>query len=87
MDDTTDLRQRIEADPERFQARFDLALALNAAGDRVGAADSLLAIIKRDRAWNEDGARKQLLQMFEAWGPMDPATKAARRQLSTFLFS
>ena len=87
VDDTADLRGRIEKDPDDLQARYDLALALNAAGDRSGAADSLLAIIKRDRTWNEDGARKQLLQMFEAWGPMDPATKSARRQLSTFLFS
>ncbi len=87
LDDTADLRRRIEADPADYQARFDLALALNAAGDREGAAESLLAVIKVDRAWNEDGARKQLLQMFEAWGPMDPATKFARRRLSTFLFS
>ena len=87
LDDTADLRRRIEQDPDDFQAQYDLALALNAAGDRSGAAESLLAVIKRDRTWNEDGARKQLLQMFEAWGPMDPATKSARRQLSTFLFS
>lgn len=87
LDDTAALRQRVEADPGDLQARYDLALALNAAGDRAGAADSLLAIIKGDRAWNEDGARKQLLQMFEAWGPMDPATKSARRRLSTFLFA
>jgi putative thioredoxin len=87
VDDTGDLRRRIEADPNDHQARFDLAIALNGAGDRDGAADNLLAIIKQDRTWNEDGARRQLLQMFEAWGPMDPATKSARRRLSTFLFS
>ena len=87
LDDTANLRRRIEADPADYQARYDLALALNAGGDRAGAAESLLAIIKVDRPWNEDGARKQLLQMFEAWGPMDPATKSARRQLSTFLFA
>ncbi len=87
LDDTADLRQRIERNPDDHQARYDLALALNAAGDREGAADQLFVIIKQDRTWNEDGARKQLLQMFEAWGPMDPATKSARRRLSTFLFS
>jgi putative thioredoxin len=87
LDDTGELRRRIAADPADFQARYDLAIALNAAGDREGAADNLLAVIKQDRTWNEDGARKQLLQMFEAWGPMDPATKSARRRLSTFLFS
>ena len=87
LDDTGALRQRAEADPADYQARFDLALALNAASDRSGAAEALLHIIKQDRSWNEDGARKQLLHMFEAWGPLDPATKSARRRLSTFLFS
>ncbi len=69
------------------QARFDLAIALNAQGRRGEAADRLLEIIKADRNWNDDGARKQLVQFFEAWGPMDPATLAARRRLSTLLFS
>ena len=87
LDDTAALRQRAEADPADHQARFDLALALNAANDHAGAAEALLHIIKQDRSWNEDGARKQLLHMFEAWGPLDPATKSARRRLSTFLFS
>lgn len=70
-----------------MQAQFNLALGLNGAGDRVGAAEVLLAIMKRSRDWNEDGARKQLLQFFEVWGPIDPATKAARRKLSAMLFS
>jgi putative thioredoxin len=69
------------------QARFDLAVALNANGRRDEAANRLLEIIKADRNWNDDGARKQLVQFFEAWGPMDPATLAARRKLSTLLFS
>ena len=85
--DVADLRRRIEADPADHQARFDLALALNGGGDRTGAADLLLDVMKRDRAWNDDGARKQLLQFFEVWGPIDPATKAARRKLSAMLFS
>ena len=56
-------------------------------GDRSAAADNLLAIVKADRTWNEDGARAQLLKFFEAWGPMDEATLAARRKLSSLLFS
>lgn len=80
--------QRKAADaPDDLQAQFDLALALNGAGDRNQAADILLAIIKSNRDWNDDGARKQLLQYFEVWGPIDPATKAARRKLSAMLFS
>jgi len=85
--DVASLRRRVAETPDDFQAQFDLALALNGTGDREGAADLLLAIIKRDRDWNEDGARKQLLQFFEVWGPIDPATKAARRKLSAMLFS
>ena len=62
-------------------------MILNAQNFRDEAADHLLAIIKADRTWNEDGARKQLVQFFEAWGPMDPATLGARRKLSGLLFS
>ncbi|MHB8886371.1 MAG: tetratricopeptide repeat protein, partial [Methylovirgula sp.] len=68
-------------------ARLDLAVALNALGRREEAADALLEIVKRDRSWNDDGGRKQLLQFFEAWGGMDPATITARRKLSSLLFS
>jgi len=80
------LTARINANPDDHQARFDLAIALNAKGDRTGAADRLLEIVKRDRKWNEDAARKQLLQFFEAWGLMDPAAVAARRKLSSIWF-
>jgi putative thioredoxin len=73
--------------PLDHQARFDLAAALNAAGKRAEAADHLIAIVKRDRKWNEDGARKQLVQFFEAWGPTDPATVDGRKRLSSILFS
>jgi putative thioredoxin len=81
------LERALAQNPGDHQARFDLALALNANGRRGEAADRLLEIIKADRTWNDDGARKQLVQFFEAWGPMDPATLAARRRLSTLLFS
>ena len=63
-----DLARRLEADPNDHQARFDLALALNAQGDRAGAAEQLLEIVRRNRGWNEEAARKQLVQFFEAWG-------------------
>jgi putative thioredoxin len=87
LDDVADLEQRVAADPDDHQARFDLALALNAADRRVEAAQQLVEIVKRDRAWNEDGARKQLLQFFEAWGPKDEASILGRRKLSAVLFS
>lgn len=87
LGDAADLVARIEADPKDWEARYDLAVALNAAGRREEAADHLLEIIRNDREWREDGARTQLLQLFEAWGAADPATIAARRKLSTLLFS
>jgi len=80
------LEQAVTADPNNLQARFDLALALSAKGKRDDAADQLLEIIKRDRKWNDEAARKQLLQLFEAWGLMDPASVAARRKLSAVWF-
>jgi putative thioredoxin len=82
-----ELQQKVAADPLDHQARFDLAAALNVKGDRAAAADHLLAIVKRDRKWNEDGARKQLVTFFEAWGPADPATLEGRKKLSSILFS
>jgi putative thioredoxin len=81
------LEKKIAADPTDFQARFDLAIALNAAGRREDAANALLEIIRRNRSWNDEAARKQLLQFFEAWGHMEPESVAARRQLSGILFS
>ena len=82
-----DLQKKVDADPLDHQARADLAAALNAAGKRMEAADHLLAIVKKDRKWNEDGARKQLVQFFEAWGATDPATLEGRKKLSSILFS
>lgn len=85
--DPIELERRLAADPKDYQARFDLAQVRNAQGRREDAADELIAIMKADRSWNDDGARKQLLQFFEAWGNMDPATLGARRKLSSLLFS
>jgi putative thioredoxin len=83
----TELQEKVAANPLDHQARFDLAVALNAKGQRKEAADHLLDIIKRDRKWNDDGARKQLVQFFEAWGPTDEATVEGRKRLSSILFS
>jgi putative thioredoxin len=82
-----ELEQKVSANPLDHQARFDLAVALNGKGRRQEAVDALVEIVKRDRKWNDDGARKQLVQFFEAWGPTDEATVAGRRRLSSILFS
>jgi putative thioredoxin len=82
-----ELEQKVAANPLDHQARFDLALALNGQGQRAEALDHLIAIVKRDRKWNDDGARKQLVQFFEAWGPADEATIEGRRRLSSILFA
>ncbi len=82
-----ELEARLAAEPDDHQARFDLAVALHAAGQREAAVDALLELMRRDRAWNEEAARHQLLKFFEAWGPKDPLTQSARRRLSSLLFS
>lgn len=87
LGDPVALQARIEGDADDHQARFDLALIANARGAREEAAGHLLEIIRRDRAFAEDGARRKLLEFFDVWGPMDPATKDARRRLSSLLFS
>ncbi len=86
-DQLQSLQSRLAADPADHQARYDLATALNAMGEREQAAEALLEIVRRARSWNEDAARMQLLKFFEAWGSDDPATGAARRRLSALLFS
>jgi putative thioredoxin len=82
-----ELQQKVDANPLDHQARFDLATALNAKGKRAEAVEHLLTIVKRDRKWNDDGARKQLVQFFDAWGPTDAATVEGRKKLSSILFS
>ncbi len=85
--DVDSLRAKVSAEPGDPQARFDLALALNAKGDRQGALDELLILVAKHRAWDDDAARKQLVQLFEAWGPTDPATTSGRQKLSSLLFA
>lgn len=81
------LEARLEANPHDYEARYELATALNASGARAEAASALLEIVKSDRTWQDDAARLQLLRFFESWGMDDPATMAARRKLSALLFS
>jgi putative thioredoxin len=81
-----EFERRLAADPDDHAARIDLAVALNAMEERGKAVDALIEAIRRDKAWNEEAARKQLLKFFEAWGFDDPATLAGRRKLSTLLF-
>jgi len=85
--DVESLRAKLAAEPKDPQIRFDLALALNAKGDRNGALEELLFLVVKNRTWNDDAARKQLLQLFDAWGPTDPATVSGRQRLSSLLFA
>jgi putative thioredoxin len=87
LGDTSELEQAVEAAPQDHDKRLELAVALNAANRREEAADHLLEIIRRQPGWNDDAARVQLLQFFEAWGMTDEATVTARRKLSSMLFS
>jgi len=85
--DAEALRAKLAADPNDHQARYDLALALDAKADREAAIETLLELVRRDRKWNEEAARKHLVTLFEAMGPADPCTVAARRKLSSILFA
>lgn len=85
--ETQALQTKIEHNPDDYQARYDLATAFNSAGKKEEAANELLKIIKRDKNWNDEAAKKQLLRLFESWGFDDPVSLQARRQLSTLLFS
>jgi putative thioredoxin len=82
-----ELEQKVAANPLDHQARFDLAIALNGDSRRQEALDQLIEIVRRDRKWNDDAARKQLVQFFEAWGPTDEHTISGRRRLSSILFA
>ncbi len=86
-DNRSELESRLAADPSDPQARFDLAVALAARGQKEDALEHLLDLVRRNRSWNEEAARKQLVQLFDAWGPKDPLTLEGRRRLSSILFS
>jgi putative thioredoxin len=85
--DASKLQAKVAAEPANHQARIDYAMALAAAGNKAEAVDQLLESVRRDRKWNEEAARKQLVQFFDAWGAKDPATLDGRRRLSSILFS
>lgn len=82
-----ELKARVDANPGDHQARLDLATALAASDQKTEAVDQLLECFRRDRKWNDEAARKQLVELFDAWGPKDPATLDGRRRLSSLLFS
>lgn len=86
-DNRAELETRLAANPADHKARLDLAIALAARGQNEAALNHLLDLVKRDRNWNEQAARKQLVQLFDAWGPKDPLTIDGRRRLSSILFS
>jgi len=83
----SELEQKVAGNPRDHQARFDLAVALNGNNRRMEALEHLITIVRRDRKWNDDGARKQLVQFFDAWGPTDEATVEGRKRLSSILFA
>ncbi|MEZ2129833.1 MULTISPECIES: thioredoxin [unclassified Sinorhizobium] len=87
LGDPVALERELAGAPDNHDARMKLAKILNVQGKREEAADHLLTIMRRDRTFDDDGARRQLLQFFEVWGAKDPATIAARRKLSSILFS
>jgi putative thioredoxin len=82
-----ELKAKVEANPADHQSRIDLATALAAGDEKEEAVGHLLESFRRDRKWNEEAARKQLVELFEAWGPKDPATLDGRRRLSSLMFS
>lgn len=87
LGDPVELEARLASNPADHEARLKFAKILNAQGYREAAADELFTIMRKDRKWQDEAARKTLLEFFEAWGPVDPATLSARRQLSSLLFS
>jgi putative thioredoxin len=87
LGDPRALEHELALNPDHHEARIKLAKILNVEGDRDAAAEHLFYVMKKDRAFDEDGARRQLVQFFEVWGPKDPATISARRKLSSILFS
>ena len=84
---SAELRRALAANADDHQARFDLAMAYYAGGEREAAVEELLELFRRNRAWNEDAARKQLVKLFEAFGPTDPLTVSARKRLSSLMFA
>jgi putative thioredoxin len=87
MGEADQYRARLAADADDHEARYELGTALFGAGEREAGVDELLTLYRRDRAWNEEAARKQLVKFFEVMGPTDPLTLASRRRLSSLMFS
>ena len=87
LGDPVAIEHELAIDPDNHEQRIKLAKIRNVEGKREEAAEHLLTVMRKDRSFDDDGARRQLLEFFEVWGPKDPATIAARRRLSSILFS
>jgi putative thioredoxin len=87
LGDPARLQARLQQDPDDHEARYKLATVLFLRGQAEQAMEHLVQIVRRDRGWNDDQARKQLVKFFDALGPKNPATLKGRRMLSTVLFS
>ena len=85
--EVSDLKAKVEADPNDHQARYDLALALLVGKDNDGAVEALLELFRRDREWNDGAAKEQLFKLFDSFGPKDPLTLKGRRRLSSMIFA
>lgn len=85
--ETDELRAALEANPDDHQSRFDLSVALVASGDHEGAIEELLELFRRDREWNDNAAREQLMTVFDTLGPTDPIGLKGRRRLSSMIFA
>lgn len=87
LGDPVAIEHELAINPDNHEQRIKLAKIRNVEGKREEAAEHLLTVMRKDRSFDDDGARRQLLEFFEVWGPKDPATIAARRRLSSILFS
>ncbi len=87
LGDPVAIEHELTVNPDNHEQRIKLAKIRNVEGKREEAAEHLLTVMRKDRSFDDDGARRQLLDFFEVWGPKDPATVSARRKLSSILFS
>jgi putative thioredoxin len=85
--DVGKLKAKVDAEPGNHQARIDYAIALAAAGQKTEASEQLLESFRRDRKWNDEAARKQLVKFFEILGPTHPQTVSGRKRLSSLMFA
>ena len=85
--EAAELRTKVDSDPNDHQTRFDLALAYYAQGDNAKAIDELVIILRKNRSWNEEAAKEQLVKIFEALGDTHPDTVEGRQKMASVLFA